>query len=256
MQGLRGARHGVFAALLAREGMTGPDYPFEGDHGIWKQMFNKPYRLPIPTKFKGHKFAIEQTVIKSFPVRFNCQVPIFAALKLRKKVKPENISKLKIESIRQAFARWADLPETWKPETRETADHSLPFCVSAALLDGNVTPATFNDKRFKDKDVLALMKKCSIELPDEFAELAFETRCCRLTATTNSGKTFSVEFRLTPEDDDRGMPKKDLEAKFNSLTRTYLKPATRKQLLELCWRAEKLKSIDKIISLTGIPDAE
>ena len=72
------------------------------------------------------------------------------------------------------------------------------------------------------------MKKCSIELPDEFAELAFETRCCRLTATTNSGKTFSAEFRLTPEDDDRGMPKKDLEAKFNSLTRTYLKPATRK----------------------------
>lgn len=254
MAGPAGARQGVFAALLAREGMTGPDHPFEGDYGIWKQMFDKPYRLPIPTKFKEHKFAIEQTVIKSFPVRFNCHVPIFAALELRKKVKPRDIKHLKIESIRQAFDRWVDLPEIWKPETRETADHSLPFCVSAALIDGNVTPATFNDQRFKDKDVLALMQKCSIELPDEYAELAFETRCCQLTATTKSGKTVSVEFRITPEDDDRGMSTKDLEAKFNNLTKAYLKPATRKQLLGLCWRVDKLKSVDEIVSLTGVTD--
>ena len=96
--------------------------------------------------------------------------------------------------------------------------------------------------------------KCSIELPDEYAELAFETRCCQLTATTKSGKTVSVEFRITPEDDDRGMSTKDLEAKFNNLTKAYLKPATRKQLLGLCWRVDKLKSVDEIVSLTGVTD--
>ena len=254
MAGAAGARQGVFAALLAREGMTGPSHPFEGNHGIWKQMFDEVYRLPIPTNFEKHKFAIEQTVIKSFPVRFNCHAPIFAALKLRKKVKASNIKKLKIESIRQAFDRWVDLPETWKPKTRETADHSLPFCVSAALIDGNVTPQTFRNQRFKDKEVLALMQKCSIELPDEYAELAFETRCCQLTATTNSGKTLSIEFRITPEDDDRGMSTKDLEAKFNNITKAYLKPATRKQLLDLCWRVDKLNSVDEIVSLTGVTD--
>jgi 2-methylcitrate dehydratase len=256
MAGPAGARQGVFAALLAREGMTGPDHPFEGDYGVWKQMFEKSYRLPIPTKFKGHTFAIEQTVIKSFPVRFNCHVPIFAALELRKKLKPADIKHLKIESIRQAFDRWVDLPEIWKPETRETADHSLPFCVSVALIDGKVTPATFTSERFKDKDVLALMQKCSIELPDEYAELAFETRCCQLTATTKAGKTVSLEFRLTPKDDERPMPKKALETKFNNLTEQFLKPAARKQLLDLCWRVDKLKSIVDIVSLTGVDGAD
>lgn len=252
MAGPAGARQGVFAALLAREGMTGPDEPFEGDYGIWKQMFDKPYRLPLPSNFAGHTFAVEETVIKFFPVRFNCHVPIFAALELRKKVKPADIAHLKIESIRQAFDRWMDLPEIWQPETRETADHSLPFCVSVALIDGKVVPATFSEARFKDKDVLALMKKCSIELPDEYAELAFETRCCKLTATTKKGKEVSVEFRLTPKDDARGMAKKDLETKFNNLTAPLLKPSARRKLLDLCWRADKLKSIDDLVSLTGV----
>lgn len=255
MAGPAGARQGVFAALLAREGMTGPDEPFDGDYGIWNQMFDKPYRLPLPTKFVGHTFAVEETVIKSFPVRFNCHVPIFAALELRKKVKPADISHLKIESIRQAFDRWVNLPEIWAPETRETADHSLPFCVSVALIDGKVIPATFSDARFKDKDVLALMKKCSIELPDEYAELAFETRCCKLTATTRKGKKVNVEIRLTPKDDARGMPKKDLETKFNNLTQPLLKPAARRNLLELCWRVDRMKSIDDLVSLTGVDGA-
>jgi 2-methylcitrate dehydratase len=252
MAGPAGARQGVFAALLAREGMTGPDEPFEGAYGFWNQLFKKKFNLPIPGKFKGHTFAVEQTVIKSFPVRFNCHVPIFAALELRKKVKPSEIKHLKIESIRQAFQRWLDLPEIYKPETRETADHSLPFCVSVALIDGKVVPDTFTSERFKDKDVRALMQKCSIELPDEYAELAFETRCCKLTATLKSGKTVETEFRLTPKDDARGMPKKELETKFNNLTSKLLKPATRKKLISTCWNADKLKSVADLVALTGV----
>ena len=76
-----------------------------------------------------------------FRSRFNCQVPVFTAQKLRKMIDVNDIASLKIESIRQAFQRWMDLPEIWKPETRETADHSLPCTVAMGLIDGTITPA-------------------------------------------------------------------------------------------------------------------
>ena len=252
MAGPAGARQGVFAALLAREGMSGPDQPFDGDYGVWKQMFGEQYQIPIPTKFTKHTFAIEETIIKSFPIRFNCHVPTLAALELRKKVKARDIKHLQIESIRQAFERWIDLPEFWKPTTRESADHSLPFCVSVAMLDGKVIPETFGAERYKDRDVLSLMKKCSVALPNEYAELAYEVRCCRLTATTKTGKNISVEIKMTPKDDARGMPKNILESKFNNLTKPFLKSNTRKKILGLCWRFDKMKSVGNLVTLTGI----
>ena len=36
------------------------------------------------------------------------------------------------------------------PTTRETADHSLPYCVAVALLDGEVGLGQFTDERIAD----------------------------------------------------------------------------------------------------------
>jgi 2-methylcitrate dehydratase len=202
MAGPQGARAGVFAAYLAREGMTAPDGVFTGKFGFWNQLMDGvQYELPIPENFTDHTFAVQQTMIKIFPTRFNCQVPVMAAQKLRGKIDVRQIESLKIESIRQAFARWMDSPEVWKPQTRETADHSLPCTVSMALIDGTITPAMMEKERFKDGDVIELMGRCAIELPDEFAELAPAIRCCRLTARLKSGETVTVEERRSTADD-------------------------------------------------------
>jgi 2-methylcitrate dehydratase len=202
MAGPQGARAGVIAAYLAREGMTAPDDVFEGKFGVWNQLMNgEQYTIPMPANFSGHTFAVQQTMIKLFPTRFNCQVPVLAAQKLRKAVDVREIESLKIESIRQAFARWADSPEVWNPQTRETADHSLPCTVAMALIDGTITPAMMEKERFKDGDVLELMKRCTIELPDEFADIAPAIRCCRLTARMKNGATTIVEERRSLADD-------------------------------------------------------
>ena len=112
MAGPQGARAGVFAAYLAREGMTGPDGVFEGRYGFWAQLMGgEAFDVPMPADFAHHTFAVQQTMIKSFPTRFNCQVPVFAAQKLRAEIDPSEIASLRIESIRRAFARWADSPD-------------------------------------------------------------------------------------------------------------------------------------------------
>ena len=253
MAGPQGARAGVFAAYLAREGMTGPDSVFEGKYGLWNQMMGgKVFDLPIPTEFGGHTFAVRQTMIKSFPTRFNCQVPVFTAQKLRGMVNVDDIAALKIESIRQAFERWMDVPEIWKPETRETADHSLPCTVAMALLDGTITPKMMDDGRFKAGDVLELMSKCKIGLPDEFAALAPQIRCCRITATLKNGNTKVAEYRRSLADDESDTGWEHALLKFDALAGDMLDSAQRENLVRTVARLEHEASIAGLIELTRL----
>jgi len=253
MAGPQGARNGVFAAYLAREGMTGPDDIFEGKFGFFNQLMDgKQFDLPLPNSFTNHSFAVQQTMIKSFPTRFNCQVPVFTAQKLRKMLDINDIAALKIESIRQAFQRWMDLPEIWKPETRETADHSLPCTLAMGLIDGTITPAMMERARFKDADVLALMAKCTIELPDEFADAAPEVRCCRLTATLKNGETVVAETRRSLEDDVADPGWHQAVDKFNALTTPLLDDATRACLITWVDMLERHAAVGDLLELTRL----
>jgi 2-methylcitrate dehydratase len=255
MAGPQGARAGVFAAYLAREGMTGPDGVFEGKYGLWQQMMRgEKFDLPIPTSFGNHTFAVQQTMIKSFPTRFNCQVPVFAAQKLRTMLDVSEIESLRIEAVRQAFARWTDSPEVWKPQTRETADHSLPCTVAMALLDGTITPHSMQRERFKDDDVRVLMSKCSIELPDEFADIAPAVRSCRLTARLANGKTVVIEYRRSLDDDTADPGWTQAIDKFNALTRECLGASAREAIVARVSRLEREHALRDLIALTRIAE--
>lgn len=254
MAGPQGARAGVFAACLAREGMTAPDGVFDGKFGFWNQLMDgKQYEIPLPENFSGHTFAIQQTMIKLFPTRFNCQVPVLAAQKLRKKLVVRDIESLKIESIRQAFARWMDAPEIWRPQTRETADHSLPCTVAMALIDGTITPAMMEQERFKDADVLELMGRCRIELPDEFAEAAPAVRGCRLTAKLKNGDSVIVEERRSLDDDVADPGWNHAVEKFDELTADFLDAGARGNLIAEVENIERAQAVTALLEATRLP---
>jgi len=253
MAGPAGARGGVFAAYLAREGMTGPDGIFEGKFGLWNQVLHgEQFDLPLPERFEGHTFAVQQSMIKSFPTRFNCQVPVFTAQRLRGRVDSARIVSLKIESIRQAFDRWMEVPEVWKPQTRETADHSLPCTVAMAMLDGTITPAMMEQERYKDADVMAFMAKCSIELPDEFDRVAPAVRCCRLTAQLDTGETVVEEYRRSLEDDAADPGWEQGIAKFEQLTHELIPADARKRLIDIVDTFERQPSVAPVVDLTRL----
>jgi 2-methylcitrate dehydratase len=215
-------------------------------------LFDRAYQLPLPVRLEDHVFAVQQTMIKSFPIRFNCHVPVFAALELRKQADVSEIETLVIETFKQAFGRWIALPEIWRPETRETADHSLPFCVAAALIDGEIRPDTFDRERYRDSDVLDLMGRSEIKLDEAFAGLAPDIRSCRITATLSDGRTVTVEKRLGPEDDLKGMSRRALEAKFHSITRPFLDDDARAALIDVIWRLEELDKIGPLLDHTAV----
>ena len=253
MAGPQGARAGVFAAYLAKAGMTGPDGVFEGKFGFWNQLMEGgSFDLPIPDSLEDHTFAVQQTMIKSFPTRFNCQAPVFTAIELRSMVDVSQIASLKIESIRKAFDRWMEVPEVWKPQTRETADHSLPCTVAMGLLDGTITPRMMEQGRYKDADVLDLMSRFTIELPDEFDAVAPEVRRCRLTATLKNGETRVAEYRRSMEDDAADTGWKHAVQKFSGLTAGLLESAAQERLVSLIAGLDSAREVASLISLTRL----
>ena len=88
------ARAGVFSALLASEGMTGPTAAFEGRHGVWDQVTG-PFDLGR-LGGEGVAFGIERTNLKFFPSEYHSQAPLWIALELRKKVRVEQIAAIKL----------------------------------------------------------------------------------------------------------------------------------------------------------------
>ena len=139
-------RIGVFAAELAAEGMTGPGEPFEGRNGLWQHL-----RVEAP-KWKGFgggakPFRITGTSFKAYPSVIHTQGPIGLVLELRQQVATAEIDSVHVETYGEAVRRTATEAEKWNPETRETADHSIPYLVAAAFQDVDVTPATFAPSR-------------------------------------------------------------------------------------------------------------
>jgi 2-methylcitrate dehydratase len=159
------ARNGVFAANLARMGMTGPNEIFEGPKGLFK-MVTGAFEPNWATR--GDDWMILKTYIKFWPAEYHSQSAIDACLQLRPQIGDVgSIQSILVESFEAAVSIIGSEPEKWRPTSRETADHSMGFCMACALLDGDVTRGSFSDEKIRDPRVLALLDKIKIVETDD-----------------------------------------------------------------------------------------
>jgi 2-methylcitrate dehydratase len=250
MAGPHAAREGVYAALLAEAGMTGPETPFHGPQGLWAKTLGAQYAVHLPDPSAAPVFAVQKTNIKLYPVRDAIQLPIVAALALRERLDVARIDTLQVTSYRHGFERWLPQQGFRDPGTRESADHSLPFCLAAALLDGRVDAATFADRRYLDADVRALMQRIHIDFSDEFDAVAPATRSCRLRARSADGCEVEETRIQTPDDVLRGPDGQAFRDKFHTLCATALGDAQREALLRALHALPEANSVAPIIELT------
>lgn len=246
-----GARQGLFAANLAAQGMTGPYEAFDGVFGLWKQTLGKAYEIK-PFARAGQTFAITQSNIKKYPVRDSCQLPVDTARELRGKIAAEDIARLKIITYKSAHKGAVADPELWRPQTRETADHSMPVSIVIALLDGDITADTYDKKRFLDDDVLALIGKTEVEISDAFSAQTPGIRNCRLEAIDQAGAVNAAHIKWTAEDIARGPSDEEVIEKFHRYAGIVLPERERSQLLVMLWDLENLNNVGEILELTRI----
>src|SRR5262245_10285921 len=160
------ARAGVFSALLAHKGMTGPTAPFEGRHGVWEQVTG-PFELGR-LGAHGVPFGITRTNLKFCPSEYHSQAPLWIALELRNKVRLEDIDSIDVQTYYTAYSEIGSEPEKWNPQTRETADHSLPYLLALGLTEGRVNVDSFSDSRLRDPALRQLMQRIRIAENKDF----------------------------------------------------------------------------------------
>jgi len=250
--GPNGARHGIFAAYLAQEGMTGPYNAYEGTFGLWQQGMGKRAEFSLPSGPLAPPLGLNQTNIKRYPVRDSCQLPIDTALQLRAKLGGRALRSLHVDTYKSAhFGAVAD-PELWAPQTRETADHSMPFSIAAALADGKVDSDTFEDGRFLDADILAIIGKMKVEINADYSKQTPGLRNCRIEATLESGEKVVGHCALSQAEIEKETPDDVIDAKFHNLTRRLLPAATRNQLAAEIAQLDSLAQVDSILELMVI----
>ncbi|ODU01024.1 MAG: 2-methylcitrate dehydratase [Planctomycetes bacterium SCN 63-9] len=211
------ARNGVFAASLAAEGMTGPAPLFEGEMGFWEQV-SGPFKLEKLGGKTTDDWMLPKTSIKFVPAEYHSQSAIAAAFELRPEIgDPKDIKKIEIATFRTAVEIIAKDPEKWKPKTRETADHSLPYCTVVALVDGDVSAAQFTDERLSDPSLLDLVARTTVVEDPRLTAGYPDGIPNRLTITLNDGRELVREISYPPGHDKNPLTDEQLSIKFHKL---------------------------------------
>jgi len=244
------ARNGVFSALLARGGMTGPSPIFEGEMGFFKQV-SGPFEMNIDGfGGKNGSFKIAETYLKFFPAEIHSQTSIWAALEARKEIeKPEDIVSVEIASHEAGYTILGKDPEKWNPLTKETADHSLPYIVGMALLEGKIDNSTYSEKKFRDSNILDFLKKITVVEDKTLSSRYPEAVANRVTVKLSSGKVVSKQVDYHKGHPKNPMSDKEVEEKFHRLTRKILGKDHARRILDATWNLEKAKDVSKVISM-------
>ena len=200
------ARNGVFAAWLAKHGMTGPPEPYEGRSGIWEQVTG-PFDLEIPVT--SGDLVIQDAQTKLRPAEFNSQGPIELALQIRESVDLASVTAIELQTYWLAYHEIGMDEAKWDPRTRETADHSLPWLLAVALTDGRVDLDSCSPARLADPAVRALLGKVRITANPSFTERFPAEFPNRLVVRTTDGRELVREssyppgHRRSPVDDEQ-----------------------------------------------------
>src|SRR6516162_4000096 len=242
------ARNGVFAALLAAEGMTGPAPIFEGELGIMK-LLTGAFELPVLGGGR-QPFMLTSTYIKFWPAEYHSQSAIDAALQLRPEVgDTRNVQAIDIHTFDAAVDIIGKDPEKWRPKTRETADHSLPYCTAVALADGDVTDAQFEPKRFTDPELIDLVGRIKVHRDAALSARYPRGIPNRLTVTLKNGKQLIREVEFPRGHAGNPMSDAEVEQKFRRIVEPRYGKEKASRILAACWDLEKVRGAGEIVSL-------
>lgn len=250
-----GAMMGVLAARWAHAGLTGPSEPFNGIGGLCQLVGIEPLRIERIGEARSGLGALQSTGLKFFPAQYNAQGPVSALLELRPDCRPDDIDRI---DVGLHWGGWyesgggqGDREEKWNPSTRESADHSLPYVLAVALLDGEVTPASFGDERRDDPALRALMQRITVrEDPALTREHAGEIPNwpSSVDVMLKGGQRLERRVRWPKGHPRNPLSDVELEAKFRRLAQGALPPVDVQRLLDTLW---SLDGLDDIGALTG-----
>lgn len=215
------SKEGTWSALLASKGITGPAQVFEGNKGF-KQSIAGDFTLDWSQEDLER---VLRTIVKKHNAEIHSQSALDAAVDIREQ---EGFDVAQIESIRlKTFdVAWniiggGEEGDKRSIRTKEEADHSLPWMVAAALLDGEVTPDQYAPGRIVAEDVQTLMGKIAVEENPAFSAQFPDHMPADLTVRLQDGTEYHSEKESYRGFHDDPLTWKDARVKYDRLAAPF-----------------------------------
>ncbi len=239
------SRHAVFCVHMARSGMTAPSAPFDGRHGIVELLNGK--EGPLNLQAFDH-WKVVKARLKYFPVAYNSQLGVWAALELRKQLDHARLAKVTLHTSTFLKHECGSEPAKWDPRTRETADHSLPYIFALALRDGNIDIHSFEPEKFLDPQIRPLMNKVVVEADAAIDASWPHNLELKLSAVDVAGKSYQVHIRNPRGHDLNPLTVEEICNKFKILVEPLLGKAAATAAFDLAWRTRELGSFGDVLA--------
>jgi 2-methylcitrate dehydratase len=244
---------GLRAAFLAMRGITGPREVFEGNKG-WIQTVSGDFEIDWG---REDLERVTRTILKKFDAEIHAQSALEAMIELRNRYRIDgrNIASIRVDIFNVAHLIIGGGVEGDKKVVRskEEADHSLPYMIAAAALDGRVMPEQYRPERIASPDVQALLRRVEV-VPDAGFSVRFpDEHACRVTVSMRNGERYVREksdyegFRTRPMTWDRVIEK------FDSLAGDAADPILRREIVDATRHLEQLtvKEFTELLGETG-----
>jgi 2-methylcitrate dehydratase len=241
---------GVLAALMAREGYEGPVEVIEGKEGFQHVLHNVELKPEILLDGLGRKFLITDCGYKAFPTEALTHQPMSAVLNIMQKngLVAEDLAKIHI----QTTARGADIlsdPSKYDPQTKETADHSLPYCLAAAAADGGVYPNSFTDEKLFDPRIRTLLGKIEVVANMEIDAMFPGTKRAIATITANDGREFVETVDHAKGSPQNPLSDDELIAKFRANAQGVIDSARQDAIIQATWEFDECPEVGQYMKL-------
>jgi 2-methylcitrate dehydratase len=216
--------------FLARRGITGPLEVFEGEKGFMDAVSGY-FDLSWETEDLER---VTRTILKKYNAEIHSQSVLEAILDLRAR---EHFSGVEVERVEvdvfdvaYRIIGGGEEGDKHVVSTKEEADHSLPYLVAVALLDGEVRPEQYQPARIRRSDVQGLLRRVTVR-PDEWFSRRFPAEMpCRVRVTLRDGRTLSEEHADYPGFLTRGRTWDAARGKFERLAAPYTTASVRDQI--------------------------
>ena len=240
---------GLFAALLAHRGYQGPEHVIDGKEGLADVLGDK-FDFGLLTAGLGESFRISHCSMKAFPTEALTHSPISAVIKLIKlhKIDKNDIHEVRIKTVARAADILSD-PSKYDPRTRETADHSLPYCIATAIVDGSVTPESFRQEKIMDPGLRSYLAKIKVIADPDYEKTFPALKKSGVEIVLGNDKHVSLEVDYPLGDYREPMDDETFYSKFDSMVLPIAGKSKRDRIVGTVLDLEKIKDVRELTGL-------
>jgi 2-methylcitrate dehydratase len=246
-------RNAVFAAMLARAGLTGPAPIFEGRKGFF-QLVSGPADVDVGAfGGRGVPFRIHDCGMKAYPAVIYSQTAIPSSVALAKEIGDlERITAIDIATTRRGLQQTGSESEKWAPDTRDTADHSLPYIVARAMLDGDIDNDSYAPAKLHEPRVLALMRKIKVNADPAFDVRRGNAPPTRITVVLDDGRNITRQVDNMPGFAGQSVSRADVERKFRSNVSKRWPPERTDAILAALWALDRTDDLGGLLGKLSV----